>query len=177
MITLIPQIEYLIGLTTEEWKGNCYAVAVACVDAGVVEGEAEYGIWEGPIAPGSFFEGRPLARHGWVRLPDGQIWDPTRWVFENVEPYIYVGSDEFYDFGATRLRRSVATYDYISESQLIDFLDDPRLFEDEPLILHRIANTPPSEHPFFMAEAYEKLIEMGHEALIPVDFAKKAGVQ
>lgn len=170
MITLIPQIEFLINLSVEDWKGNCYAVAQACLTTGVVKGKAEYGIWEGPIAEGSYFENYPIARHGWVRLPDGRIWDPTRWVFENVEPYIYVGPDDYYDFGASRLRKSVASYEYISESELIDFLDSPEDFADEIMVLRRLANTPPSEHPYLIAEAYEKLIAMGHGALIPIDY-------
>jgi hypothetical protein len=30
----------------------------------------------------------PMQGHSWIELPDGTIVDPTRWVFENVEPYV-----------------------------------------------------------------------------------------
>jgi|SRR5882757_11575299 len=94
---------------TEQWKGNCFALATQVVRRGIVEGDAVYGMWHGPIAEGSFFEERhgslPFTQHGWVNLHDGRICDPTRWVFENVEPYIYVGPNDHYDEGANRLRQ------------------------------------------------------------------------
>ncbi len=94
---------------TEGWKGNCYAIAKKAVDEKLVPGEAVYGMWHGPVAKGSYFEERsqriPFTQHGWVVMPDGIICDPTRWVFENVAPYIYLGPADHYDEGANELRR------------------------------------------------------------------------
>lgn len=39
-----------------------------------------------------------FCRHGWVELEDGCVLDPTRWVFEHVEPYIYVGDPSDFEF-------------------------------------------------------------------------------
>jgi hypothetical protein len=84
-----------LGSPPETWVGNCYAIAYQLVEAGLVEGRAVYGHYLGPIAKDSFFSEKGLAvgfvPHGWVLMGDGRVLDPTRWVFENVEPYIYVG--------------------------------------------------------------------------------------
>lgn len=43
--------------------------------------------------------------HGWVLMPDGRIFDPTRWTFEAKSPYLYVGPDrDEYDKGSNQLR-------------------------------------------------------------------------
>lgn len=160
----------------ESWKGNCYAIATAIVEDGLIEGKAEYGVWEGPIAEGSYFYGKLISRHGWIRLPDGQICDPTRWVFENVAPYIYVGPDDYYDMGAARLREQFG-YEPASENLVLDFLDDPELFADNRKLLHRLGNTPPQAYPFLMAEVYEALDRMGFSVLIPIDYQTWAGIK
>lgn len=176
MITDIKEIEKRIDRPAEAWKGNCYAIATACVEKGVVVGRPEYGIWQGEIAPGSFFAGHPLVRHGWVKLPGGQIFDPTRWVFEDAEPYVYVGPEDFYDMGAADLREKVLGYVSVDEAELMDFLDDPYAYEDDLKFLHQLANTPPKAHPFFMAEVYELIDKMGKGALIPIDYQEWAGI-
>jgi hypothetical protein len=170
------QIGKLIGIKVKDWPGNCYSVAVNIVESGLVEGRPEYGIWQGEIAPGSYFDDRPIARHGWVRLPDGQVLDPTRWVFEGVDPYIYIGSGDDYDFGAADLRARVLGTQSVSESEVLDFLDNPEDFADERQFLHKLANTPPKAHPFLMAEVYETIDRMGCGALIPIDYQEWAGI-
>jgi len=91
-----------------EWPGNCYGVAAAIVKAGLVEGVAVYGHWLGPVHPDGYFgdrTGLPVVQHGWILSPEGEIIDPTRWVFENVQPYIYVGrNDAAYDEGGNAVR-------------------------------------------------------------------------
>ena len=37
-------------------------------------------------------------------MSNGKISDPTRWCFEQVEPYIFVGGDACYDAGGNDLR-------------------------------------------------------------------------
>lgn len=91
-----------------EWPGNCYAVVSALLNAGVMPEGTKlcYGHWLGPVAEGSRFYGNALVRHGWLELPDGRIYDPTRYVFENDYPYIYFGwgNPEWYDNGGNRVR-------------------------------------------------------------------------
>lgn len=90
----------------EKWPGNCYAIASAIVKAKLVQGRVVYGLWWGPIAPGSYFSYlRGPVRHGWIVCQDGRIVDPTRWAFENDLPYIWVGDlTNDYDEGMNRLR-------------------------------------------------------------------------
>jgi hypothetical protein len=108
MIT-VKQIEKAIGLTAFEWAGNCYAVAKAVLDTNVVlEGTLRYGHYLGDVHPLSRFWDITCAagfvRHGWIERPDGSIVDPTRWVFECVSPYVYVGINDCYDAGGNIFR-------------------------------------------------------------------------
>jgi hypothetical protein len=83
-------------------------VACEIVKAKVVRGKARYGIYHGPISEESIFAGREIAHHGWIERRTTLV-DPTRWVFEHVEPYIYVGpkGNADYDFGGNRLREKM----------------------------------------------------------------------
>ena len=160
------------------WPSHCYEVAIEILLKGLIEGRPEYGIWHGPIHPDSLFAGRPLARHGWIRLPNGEIADPTRWVFENVDPYLFVGPDpdNFYDLGAARLRNDPQA----SETEVMEFLDAMRptieggqgadIADFDEDLIHRLAHTPPSAYPFFMAEVYDTLADWGKGVLVPIDF-------
>jgi len=80
---LLPTVQHceLVFGPAETWKGNCYSVASKLVAAGLLRGEAVYGHWRGPVAPGSMFASRGCGfiRHGWVVLKGGRtIVDPTR---------------------------------------------------------------------------------------------------
>ena len=88
----VAEVEEAIGRPFPDWEGNCYGTAVAIVEAGLVEGKAVYGFWIGKIHPASLFAGRPLTHHAWIELPDGRIFDPTRWCFEVKEPYLFIGT-------------------------------------------------------------------------------------
>lgn len=96
-----------IGLPVEQWKGQCYGVACSLLEHGFYEGRAVYGHYTGPINPKSMFFGKPIVHHGWIETPDGKIVDPTRWVFDAAEPYIFEGSSKidkkFYDEGGNQL--------------------------------------------------------------------------
>lgn len=108
-LTSVRLVAEAIGIPVSDWPGRCHEIAMVCHKAGCVPASAKvrYGIWCGPISEESQpFAGRSITHHGWVELADGRIYDPTRWVFEAVEPYIWVGrdEDEWYDMGGNRLR-------------------------------------------------------------------------
>lgn len=102
------QVAARIKVPLAQWPGNCHAIAKQCLDAKVVRGRLCYGHFLGGIAKTGHFVGRPLAHHGWVELRDGRVWDPTRWVFEDVAPYIYVGRNAVeYNFGGNALSEAL----------------------------------------------------------------------
>lgn len=90
------EVATAINIPVSEWPGKCYGIAMAMVEAGLVEGTAVYGHWTGKVHPKApvFGERSDLAfqSHGWILSDDeGAVVDPTRWVFENRAPYIYEG--------------------------------------------------------------------------------------
>ena len=94
----IADIAARIALPAQDWDGKCYGVALALVEANLVPtgSRAVYGHWRGEISPQSSFAGRRtlgFTGHGWVLTPEDRIIDPTRWAFEAVAPYIYIGAD------------------------------------------------------------------------------------
>jgi hypothetical protein len=101
----------VIQIPLSQWPCNCFMIATAFIRTGLVKGKACYGGWLGPIAAGSPFEGRGYTHHGWVEQrgvsDDKLIVDPTRWVFENVSPYVYVGPNDHYDKGGNRFREAM----------------------------------------------------------------------
>ena len=103
------QVANAIGWPVLRWPSNCYAVAVAIQEAGLVRGSTRYGLYHGHIDPMSIFGSRTFTHHGWIERRQ-TIYDPTRWVFENVAPYIYVGpkDDKDYDFGGNYIRKLYA---------------------------------------------------------------------
>ena len=90
----VEEVAKAINLFPEDWKGKCMQIASAMVEKGLVEGVVVYGHWIGPFASGTIFSDRAkmgFTHHGWVSTPGNKVIDPTRWVFENVEPYIFQG--------------------------------------------------------------------------------------
>jgi hypothetical protein len=178
-----------IGFPLDKWPGNCYGVASACVKKGVVKGKPRYGHFVGVVAKGSMFYSKShigFARHGWVELPNGQIFDPTRYVFENVEPYIYIGdNNETYDIGGSLFRKATMSpppvYDASREQITLelsnnnlqcikDLLGDER--EGNTFDLHQVFWIG-NQHPdsFFDAkEVYLEFEKKGHSAIIPIDY-------
>jgi hypothetical protein len=91
------QVAETIGIPLTEWPGNCYGIASAMVEHGLVkDGVAVYGHWLGDVHPRSMFypkwEAVRFCQHGWIRLDNDNVIDPTRFVFENAAPYIYEGN-------------------------------------------------------------------------------------
>jgi hypothetical protein len=107
----IDEVAKTLAVKLKEWPGNCYAIASMMVKADMIPGgKARYGHWLGPVAPHTMFDGVPLVRHGWVEYQNDDdvtiIVDPTRWVFEGSDPYIYQCPDfeGYYDRGGNSFR-------------------------------------------------------------------------
>jgi hypothetical protein len=72
-------------------------VARAYLEEGFARGEVVVGVWTGPVAPD--VPRTPLpdgVLHQWIVRPNGIVVDPTRWCFEGVAPYVYVGQADHY---------------------------------------------------------------------------------
>lgn len=194
----VQDVQLAIGMTAKEWAGNCHAVASAIVDSGLVNGDVVYGHWTGPIATGSMFASptRPFARHAWILLQDGRIFDATRWVFEDVDPYIHVGwpneeDDSPYDEGGDKLRELMMTpppaFDDDSPEK-VNFLKMLDLKERthvrlllehgrDPLSFGQmfwLANLPYSVLQPHAAKVYSVLSRIGHESWVPIDNLRRA---
>lgn len=94
--------EEALGEPASAWVARCHEIALRIHAAGLVDGRVVYGHWRGPISRKSHFasrRGMGFCNHGWVFLPDGRVFDPTRWAFEAKAPYLYVGPNDHYDEG------------------------------------------------------------------------------
>jgi len=92
-INVIARMIDTPNLDLNRWKGNCYCIASKIVNEDVLmtDCRAVYGHYLGPVSSKSIFKSRrnmPFINHGWIVLSNGDIIDPTRWVFEAKEPYI-----------------------------------------------------------------------------------------
>jgi len=109
----IKHLEAVLDLPAEYWHGKCTLVANAAAQLIGPTCHAVYGHYVGFIEESSFWAGRAatgFVQHGWVLLEDGRVFDPTRWSFEDCEPYIYIGSvdDPDYDEGGNQWREMMA---------------------------------------------------------------------
>lgn len=196
----IEEVVDAIDISTEDWEGNCYAIACAVVAAGLVEGHAVYGSWHGRVNPEGYWSeqaDRLWQRHGWVLLPDDRILDPTRWSFEAVEPYLWIGeNDGNYDEGNDALHTAIfdsrpcPEYDDDGEQydwQLSTFAAMHLQVLSKGVLRHEdglfqlcfnqvfwIANIPYGMLGPFAQEIYQKIIDMGRPALIPMDNRSRA---
>lgn len=183
----------------EEWKGNCYAAACEFIAAGLVPGEAEYGLYLGPVQHGGYFNPKqPMHRHGWIRQKNGNIVDPTRWVFEVVAAYIAVISadderQDEYDLAGHRFRRLMAGGDrpppeYTGKGRIFTAKDwemDGDSLEDSTVCfllgpppwdiqqMFWLGNRSPMELGDEACDIYEGLIRIGCSTMIPIDFCRK----
>ena len=184
----VEEIAKIINLPVQEWKGNCYGVAMACVEKGVVKGKARYGQFLGYIAEDGFFKGAGCHQHGWVDIEDGNVFDPTRWVFENAKPYIHTGyNNGEYDLGANKLKellniRAKVAPQFDDKKSLItiknnetlpiiqNYLGDTRnsnIFSINQI--HWLANENPTNLGENAKAIFQALIEVDCDALIPID--------
>lgn len=114
----IPSLATIAASLGEEpasWEDRCYEISCEIVRRKLVRGRAVYGHWLGPVTPRKD-RGVPFAPHGWIQLDDGTVVDPTRWVFEGVAPYLFVGkkskmdTDWPYDEGGDQWRTAMTAY-------------------------------------------------------------------
>ncbi len=175
-----------------DWIGKCYAISCAIVEAGLVEGRAVYGHWDGDVSPDCevFSPSRIFQRHGWIVLNDGRVLDPTRWVFEAVDPYLWIGeAGEEYDRGGDRWRAEQeipppAFPNIIFEKMHRDSGLDEKLPEDAQEFVGSLLGGPPhitleqamwlANRPLsglgpFAKEIFEGLVASDHGAFIPID--------
>ncbi|MCP6718844.1 MAG: hypothetical protein KJI71_01250 [Patescibacteria group bacterium] len=180
---IISEIEKKINKTTDEWIGQCYYIATLFELHKIIDGIAVYGLWTGNIHPKSMFAGNLVSRHGWVRKKDDTIVDPTRWVFENANPYIYVGENDFYDEGAQSLRKITPPprFDPTEKRVEINFSDERlekhfklmcQTKEFDIMQIFWLANQSPSDHGRQKNKTYKLLSKLGFKAFIPIDFFK-----
>ena len=184
----VRDVEKAIGIPSEKWKGNCYAIASAIVEAGLIEGDAVYGLYLGDVDDGSPLAYRgAVQRHGWVLCKDGTILDPTRWVFENAKPYIYHGPQTGeYDEGAQSLRmmmgRNRPFPEYDPEKAVVFDAPKPALDHLEEIVgetidawsmdrIHWVATLPYQLLKPHVADIYAAVLKTAAwaKALIPID--------
>ena len=188
----LREVERALGEPATAWVARCYEIACAIVERKLVDGVAVYGHWTGPIAPRSRFAdkaGAGFCQHGWIILPDGRVLDPTRWAFEVVRPYLYLGPSEHYYEGGNRLRhaRMPEAMPARTESRTYELsarvLREPRALayvrgflpagERTTRIgldqLFWLANRDPRTLGGHAASIFEWLKRIGHGSLIPID--------
>jgi len=176
------QIAKRINMPVQEWKGNCYMIASLLIKHGIVKGKLRYGHYLGPVAKTSMFNyGQTFQRHGWVEKSASVVVDPTRWVFEDVDPYIYVGHPkDLYDVGGQLLKQAMAIpYPEDSMGRTIAVPEEVT-FHMHPF--HHVRDTITIEQLMWFANLtpvvlgehakpiYKWLEETDNAALIPIDF-------
>lgn len=122
----VEHVVKAIHVPVDEWPGNCYAIASMMIAEKVFDNipgmagadlKLRYGHWTGYIARDTIFSSRAIISHGWIEIPPeslpggGLIVDPTRWYFEGVTPYIFVGINDHYDIGGSGLRNALHDID------------------------------------------------------------------
>ncbi len=195
----LAQAEKALGEPASKWVARCYEIACAIVDAKIVPAgsTAVYGHWRGPIAPGTTFDrGTPLpfCQHGWVLLPDGGVLDPTRWVFEGREPYLYIGPADYYDEGGNTWREalmepapdfdpSARSYEILLPPAALSFVESLFPFNpNRPLPrdvrkgvvlgarqLSWLANKSPQTLGPHVLPVFQAICAVGQSAFIPID--------
>lgn len=184
----IEDVAELIGVPIDDWAGRCHEIASKLLKCNIIKGELCYGVWAGSIHPDSHFAGRKITHHGWIECSNGEVVDPTRWVFECAEPYIYVGPrGKEYDFGGNDLRAEMCQNKTLPPPPgrgdkswpLIDLTPDAVL-SIRSILQHTgdnigvqqlfyLANCHPSVLGESIVPIYEWIIGLGHSGLIPID--------
>jgi hypothetical protein len=175
-----------IGIPTKEWPGKCYQIACAMLKANLVKGRACYGHYLGDMSKSELFAGRAFTHHGWIETPDGGIVDPTRWVFDAVDPYIFESKSipNEYDEGGNKLllmtQRPVP--DHEPEGRVTAIPDG----EGKDLMMALMGRKEPQSNLCLAEEIwlgnlslmvlkeqaallYQTLVDMGCRAMIPYD--------
>src|SRR5215510_2584908 len=94
-----------IDVFFHDWPGSCHQICVKLLRAELLPDGAtlKRGKYTGPLVYGKYraeimlwSETIGTRDHSWIELADGTVVDPTRYVFEGVKPYIYVGLGDNY---------------------------------------------------------------------------------
>lgn len=169
-----------IGLPVRDWPGNCHTVAALLLFRGITTGNLMYGHWLGPVAENSLFSGKAIVRHGWIE-DNNIIIDPTRWVFENAKPYIYVGTNDHYDADGNKLRgMMMRPLPKLNREQKLfrppeevrDSLELVMLTNARTICLDRLHWVATLPLPWLKEEAkaiFTWIIQIGYAGLIPID--------
>jgi hypothetical protein len=183
----IEDLEKAIDLPSDKWHGKCTLVAHAAQK--IVGGHDVYGDYLGPIDPDGYWGHRRgfSNHHGWVLLDDDRILDPTRWSFENIEPYIYLEHNKKdYDEGSNRMRSQLMGQCPPPEGKKANLKFAPSakmLFEkltgtspEELTVnqIHWVANIPYEQLDFAMHSVYQTIINSNMSAFIPIDNVRRA---
>ena len=179
-----------INVPVPSWPGRCYEVAGLLISNGVLEGTLRYGHWLGPISKYCLVEvwrdNPPFVQHGWIELDGETVVDPTRWVFENKDPYIYWGSNEHYDVGGNQWRKAMRnpcpSYSPSAPRASLDIWKLDRdahkftmntIFGGAPGItvdmVFWLANLAPDELGIYAQPIFQAIVDAGYAAAIPID--------
>lgn len=177
------------GDIVEDLTDNCHEVATRFVELVLekrpdLKARTVYGFYLGK----SVRKAAPFHRHGWA-LIEGKIYDPTRFVFEGKQPYLFVSDpadapeyDEGMNYVKAQLRPPFPhnvdgkelAFDWPNVT--LNFLrqhcdgHDPRTFK--PFQLMWVANTPPQQLGKHIHVIYPAIIAKGKECFIPIDNLK-----
>jgi len=203
---IIPPISVILrmidtpDLNINRWKGNCYCIASKIVDEGIINDScrAVYGHYLGPVSSKSYFansRNMPFICHGWISLSNGDIIDPTRWVFEAKEPYMaFIDRDddvaEEYDEGGNEWRASTRNpppkyrkgdrqfpftmkdFDKLDgRTYVLNLLGDKREFVKEICLdqIFWLANLSLDTLGIHADTIYDYINSMGQKVCIPID--------
>jgi hypothetical protein len=198
----IKKIAETIGYPdTEDWKGRCFQIPKWLVDHDFIPGVAVYGHYLGDVAPFSYFSERYdsgvlFIRHGWISTPDKKIIDPTLWIFQDVDPYLYYGEGIF----ETRRRGKICVYDeggnvwkqaimrpcppFERKGKMIDIVVSPQALDLINELLGEtkydrfeicfpqliwLANLPLNAFGSHAKEIFRWIEKAGHKVYIPID--------
>jgi hypothetical protein len=190
-IITVEQVETALGSSAAEWEGRCYEIACAMIARDVVKGIPRYGHWLGPIDPECMFAdsiGLGFCQHGWVECSGNIIVDPTRWVFEGVEPYIYQAPDfdGWYDVGGNQFRSSLRRPcpEFDDSVRVFDFPEGAlgvfiaaQLPGNQAKVsaqqVHWLATADPEFYGDWLQDVYDWITAIGCEAFVPIDNYKR----
>lgn len=192
VVPSIKELESLIKIPTIEWPGRCHEIATAIANLDCVDGRAVYGHYLGFVSKDSKLfgnrNGLPFQRHGWVVMTDGKILDPTRWVFEDIDPYIFYSENTNgeYDEGGNKWRMAnlgdCPKFD--KKEKCLDLtITDESVIDEITLLLgvpattkkaslnqmFWLANLSPEKIGDYCKRIYEWLNAVGLKALVPLD--------
>jgi hypothetical protein len=196
VVPTVAAVERGVGMKAKKWAGRCHEIACKVLKAHLAYGTERYGHYYGPVSPTYSRYGLPFQRHGWIEAPDGSVIDPTRWVFEMVEPYIYHGPADDYDAGGERMAMGMLRPYPKSPDDTLGLTADQRATLARPIALELppgpardrlaeltggqvadfnlaqvawLANLPVSSWRGHARAIYEAIAEAGQKAMVPYD--------